>query len=336
MKKIAIMFTVGLITASSLNAGRYAGDFMMIGSGVRALGMGGAFSALSDDGSAIYWNSAGLSHQREREVSAMQAFLYNGLASYNHFTYVQPLPNEVTIGFNFTRLTVSDIPNFDEKYLIGTNVDQRINNSLYHLPGTPDAKFSSHDILYQFSFSKNVHFDANMGWLFFEVPFDFGLGGNIKMIKRSIWDRTGNGTGLDFGFKAKTDLAVIFDQDYLGDLHFGVNFQDIAGTDITWNTPSRIKDEILFNTKMGVAVVQPLPTLKSTVSVAYDYDYVYGGTNHYGLDWAYNDLGSLRIGTYDDNFSAGATVKVYGVMLDYALVTNPVGLTNRLGLRVRF
>lgn len=336
MKKVYISIVILLLVATSLFAGRYAGDFMMIGSGVRALGMGGAFAALADDGSAMYWNSAGLSQQRDLEVSAMHAFLYGGLASYNHFTYVQPLPNEVTIGFNVTRLTVSDIPNFDERYLIGTNVDQRINNSLYHLPGVPDAKFSSHDDLYQFSFAKNIHFDANMGWLFFEVPFDFGFGGNIKLIKRSIWNRYGNGTGLDFGMKAKTDLAVIFDQDFLGDLHFGVNFQDIAGTEITWDTPSQMKDEVLFNTKMGVAVVQPVPSLKSVVTAAYDYDYVYGGTNHYGLEWAYDDLGSLRLGMYDDNYSAGATVKLYGVMLDYALVTNPVGLTNRLGLRVRF
>jgi len=317
-------------------AGRYAGDFMMVGSGVKALGMGGAFSALADDGSAIYWNPAGLSLQRDSEVSAMHAFLYGGLASYNHFTYVQPLPNEVTIGFNVTRLSVSSVPYFDEKYLIGTNVDQRINNSLYHLPGVPDKEFNSHDDLYQFAFAKNIHYDANMGWLFFEVPFDVGLGGNIKLIKRSIWDKTGSGTGIDFGFKVKTDLAVIFDQDYLGDLHFGINFQDIAGTDITWDTSSQMKDEVLFNTKYGLAVVQPIPELKSIVTACYDYDYVYGGTNHYGLDWAYKDLGSLRTGIYDKNFCAGATVKLYGVMVDYALVTNPVGLTNRLGLRVKF
>ena len=336
MKKLLILTSLALISCASLFAGRYAGDFMMIGSGARALGMGGAFAALADDGSATYWNSAGLSHIRDTEVSAMHAFLYNGLASYDHITFVQPLPNQVSIGFNVTRLSVNDIPYFSESYLIGTNVDQRINNSLYHLPGTPDAKFSSRDDLYQFAFAKNIHYEANMGWLFFEVPFDFSFGGTIKLIKRQIWDNTGNGTGLDFGFKAKTDLAVIFDQDFFGDLLFGVNFQDIAGTDITWDTPSEIKDEVLFNTKVGLALVQPIPALKSNLSVAYDYDYVYNGTSHYGIDWDYDGRGNLRTGLYDKNFSCGASVKLYGVFLDYALVTNPVGLTNRVGLRVKF
>lgn len=336
MKKILVLFALVVVCCIPLTAGRYAGDFMMIGAGVKALGMGGAFSALADDGSAIYWNSAGLSHIRDSEISAMHAFLYNGLASYDHISFVQPLPNEVSIGLNVTRLTVSDIPHFDERYLIGTNVDQRINDYNYHLPGIPDGKFNSYDGLYQFSFAKNLHYDANMGWLFFEVPFDFSFGGTIKLIKRELWNNTGTGTGVDFGFKTKTDLAVIFDQESFGDLHFGVNFQDIAGTEIAWDTDSELRDEILFNTKVGVAVVQPVPQLKSIVSVAYDYDYVYGGSSHYGLDWAYKDLGSLRIGYHDNNYSAGATIKLYGVLVDYAMITNPVGLTNRVGLRVKF
>jgi hypothetical protein len=309
---------------------------MMIGAGVRALGMGGAFVALADDGSAMYWNSAGISLMRETELSAMHAFLYKGLASYDHITFVQPLPNQVSIGFNVTRLSVSEIPYFSEKYLVGTNVDQRINNALYHLPGVPDGEFNSRDDLYQFSFAKNLHYSANMGWLFFEVPFDFSFGGTIKLIKRSIWDNMGTGTGLDFGFKAKTDLAIIFDQEYLGKLHFGVNFQDIAGTDISWNTESEIKDEVLFNTKIGIALVQPITPFKSTLSLAYDIDYIYEGTKHLGIDWDYNSKGNLRVGYYDKNFSCGASVKLYGIMLDYALITNPIGLTNRLGLRVKF
>lgn len=336
MKKIALITLVlGLISAP-LWAGRYAGDFMMIGAGARALGMGGAFAALANDGSAIYWNSGGLAQITDSEVSAMHAFLYGKLASYDHISYVQPLPNEVSIAFNVTRLTVNDIPLFSEEYLVGTNVDQRINDSSFHLPGVPDGHFSSSDELYQFAFAKNIKFGANMGWQFFEVPFELGLGGNVKFIKRKIMDNLGSGTGIDLGLKLRTDMAVIFDQDELGDLHFGLNFQDLAGTTISWDTQSEIKDEILFNTKAGVAIVQPLPAWNSVVTLAYDYDYVYNGTNHYGIDWAYDGRANLRMGYYDTNFSCGASVKLYGVFLDYALITNPVGLSNRVGLRISF
>jgi hypothetical protein len=115
-----------------------------------------------------------------------------------------------------------------------------------------------------------------------------------------------------------------------------MNFQDVAGTSISWDTNSEMKDVVLFNTKVGVAVEQPMPSLKSILILAYDYDYIYDGTSHYGLDWNYDDRANLRLGYYDTNLSCGASVNVYGIFLDYALITNPIGISNRLGLRVRF
>ncbi len=336
MKRLVLIQIVIVLSSSLLFAGRYAGDFMMIGAGVRALGMGGAFTAIADDGSAMYWNPGGIAQIRESEVSAMHAFLYNGLASYDFVSFCQPLPNEVTIGFNVTRLSVDDIPYFDEKYLIGTNVDQRINNLNLQLTGIPDGKFRSVDDLYQFAFAKHLHYDVNLGWLFFEVPFDFYFGGNVKFIKRQIKDNQGTGTGLDFGFKVQTDLATLVDVEQLGKLAVGFNFQDIAGTDITWDTATDHRDEVLFNTKVGVALFQPIDRLKSNVTIAYDKGFVYGGTHHFGLDWNYDGKGSLRVGHFADSFTCGASVKVYGIDIDYALITNPVGITNRIGMRVSF
>lgn len=336
MKKTFLLTLICLLVAISLNAGRYAGDYMIIGSGVRAMGMGGAFAALADDGSAVFWNASGISAIRQREATAMHAFLYNGLASYDNITYVQPLPNDVSIGLNLTRLTISKIPYFSEEYLINTSVDERINNSALHLPGVPDGYFSSTDDFYQFAFAKRFSFDANMGWLFFEIPFDVCLGGNVKFIKRKLKNNYGTGTGIDLSFKVSTDLAVIFDLEELGELDFGMNFQDIAGTDIAWDTPNKIKDEVLFNTKVGVAVRQPIPALKSKLNLAYDFDYVYDGTAHYGVEWVYNDKAALRVGYYEKHFTTGASINIYDIDLDYALITNPLGLTNRLGLRLRF
>ncbi len=336
MRKLFILIVLIGVSALNLFAGRYAGDFMNIGAGVRALGMGGAFAAVSNDGSAIYWNPSGISQLRSSEVSAMHAFLYNGLASYDNISFCQPLPNDVTIGFNVTRLTISDIPYFDEEYLLNTNVDQRINNSNLHLPGVPDGKFKSVDDLYQFAFAKHLHYKANLGWLFFEVPFDLHVGGNIKYIKRQIKDNLGTGTGVDLGMLLKTDLGTIFDIDGFGDIAIGINFQDVSGTEISWDTTTEHRDEVLFNTKVGLALIQPIEKLKSKVVLAYDSDHVYNGTKHYGLEWEYNDIGSIRAGYYDSNFTCGASIRVYGIMLDYALVNNPIGLTNRLGMRVSF
>lgn len=326
-----------MLAVSSIFAGRYAGDFMMIGAGVKPLGMGGAFAAIANDGNAIYWNSSGIAQIRDSEITIMHAFLYKGIAAYDNISFCQPLPNEVTIGLNLTRLTIDNIPYFDERWLIGHNVDERINNSLYHLPGTPEGSFKSTDDLFQFAFSKHLHYNVNMGWLFFAVPVDAYLGANVKYIKRQIGDNIGNGTGFDLSYMIKTDMASLFDLDGLGKISFATNFQDVAGTEITWGESDNFhKDEILFNTKVGVALEQPISGLNSTLTLAYDVDYVYESVHHFGLDWNYDSKANLRFGYYNENISAGASVKLYNINIDYAVVTNPLGLSNRMGLRFNF
>ncbi|MHB9028026.1 MAG: PorV/PorQ family protein, partial [Candidatus Latescibacterota bacterium] len=44
----------------SFSAEKLAGDFLMLGSGARALGMGGAYVAMVDDAVSTYYNPAGL------------------------------------------------------------------------------------------------------------------------------------------------------------------------------------------------------------------------------------------------------------------------------------
>ena len=335
IKKFLIRFLL-LIISMSLFAGRYAGDFLAIGSGVRSLGLGGAFSAIANDGSAIYWNAAGIAQIRKTEFGIMRAFLYEGLALYDNLFACQPLPNDVTIGINWTRLTIDDIPIFKEDYLVGTTVDQRALNPELQLTGIPDGEFKSTDDLVQFAFAKHVHYDLNLGWLFFEVPFDFYFGGNIKYIKRKLLDNIGTGTGFDFAMISKTDLSILLDLEWLGKLSCGLNFQNVGGTTITWDTESKHEDEVLFNTKLGLALFQPLEFLNSSFILSHDVDYVYDKTHHYGFEFLYKTLLGFRLGYYEGNFSTGLSLKLYDFNIDYAFVTNNLGNTNRVGLRVDF
>ncbi len=335
MRKLYILI-ITVFACSSLFAGRYAGDFMSIGGGVRAISMGGAYSAISDDGAGIYWNTAGIGQVKESQVFGMHAFLYDGLASYDNITFCQPLPNNATIGINWTRLTVDEIPYFSEEYLVGTNVDQRVADPSLHLPGQPDSEFKSTDDLFQLGFAKHIHFDIDLGWKYFKMPFDIHAGGNVKFIRRKLYESYGTGTGFDLSFLIVSDLAYVFNVEYLGKIKYGMNFMDIGNTDIKWDVTSERVDEVLMNTKLGASIEQPLPFIKSNLIYSIDKDYVYGKKVRMGAELEYDNLVALRAGIQEDNVSAGLGLKVYSFKVDYAYVTNNLGNTNRIGISFIF
>ncbi|MBI4061406.1 MAG: PorV/PorQ family protein [Elusimicrobia bacterium] len=64
-------------------------SFLDIGVGARAIGMGGAYTALADDASAVYWNPAGLSRVEKRELSVSHAELGLGTRE-DFFAYAHP------------------------------------------------------------------------------------------------------------------------------------------------------------------------------------------------------------------------------------------------------
>ncbi|MCF7792590.1 MAG: hypothetical protein K9N09_01980 [Candidatus Cloacimonetes bacterium] len=335
MKKYIWLLILISLAVVQLHAGYYAGDFMVIGNGVRPLSMGGAFSAVANDCSAIYWNAAGLAQIRKSELSINHSFLYGNLASYDNFTFCKPLPNDVTVGINWTRLSISDIPVFLEEHLI-YNVDFRSSFLEFNLPGQPDDMIKSADDLFQIAFAKHLHKDLYLGWLFLELPVDFNFGISAKYLNRKIDEYKGSGIGFDASILFKTSLAVIIGRSWLGEFAFGLNYQDISNTKITWNTMSNHSDEVEDNVKLGFAVIQPIKKFNSELVIAADIDYIYDNCNHYGIEYKCKDLVSMRMGINDNDFTTGLSVKLYDINIDYAFTTNVIGNTNRIGLRYEF
>ena len=88
MKRITLV--AGLILCASISLSEEGAAFLKLGTGARAAAMGGAYTALGDDASAIDWNPAGLARLEKREFNAAHAELHErtrlDFATYAHPT----------------------------------------------------------------------------------------------------------------------------------------------------------------------------------------------------------------------------------------------------------
>ncbi len=163
-----------LVAALSLNAqdvskvGTTAAKFLSIPVGARAVGMGGAFAAVANDASAMYWNPAGIARLIQSEA------IFNHSAwiadiSFNYGGVVIPLGELGTFGVNFTSLSMSDMERTTEDQPDGTG-----------------ESFSAG------SFAVGVAYARNLSdW--------FSIGANVKYINEHIWNSSATSIAIDLG-----------------------------------------------------------------------------------------------------------------------------------------
>ena len=79
---------------------KYSNEFLNIGAGARGLAMGGAQVASVNDGTAGYWNPAGLVGVKDHpEINLMHAEYFAGIGKYDFGSIALPLQdNKRTIG----------------------------------------------------------------------------------------------------------------------------------------------------------------------------------------------------------------------------------------------
>lgn len=144
-------------------SGGQPGQFLYYGVGARALGMGGAFYAVSDDATAAYWNPAALSLLDRKEFSLMQAQMFEQ-TTLNFISYVHPTVSRGTFGFFINQMNSSG---FEKVSIV---VDPDINEII-------DVKslgsFSITEQSFGFSWGRNV-----------SRKLSFGV--SIKNISRSV------------------------------------------------------------------------------------------------------------------------------------------------------
>lgn len=97
-------------------ARKYSNEFLKIGVGARAFGMGNAQTAVSEDVSGGYWNPAALAHEaalHQPELAIMHASYFANIASYHWLGFTTPVDSagDRRFGATLIRFGIDDIPN---------------------------------------------------------------------------------------------------------------------------------------------------------------------------------------------------------------------------------
>ena len=158
----------GQITGSVSNVGTTAASFLDIGVGARSISMGGAFVALADDPTALYWNPAGTVN-----IDKPTAHFFHSpwLADirFNHSALVMPFGSSGTFSFFITSVTMDEMKVRTIKIPEGTG-----------------EYFSVSNVALAGSYARRL-----------TDRFSFGL--NVKYIQEKIWHMNAGGLAVDLG-----------------------------------------------------------------------------------------------------------------------------------------
>lgn len=165
-----LVFLSPLFAYTTEGEGGYAGAYIRIGAGARPLGMGGAFTALSDDATASYWNAAGLGQIKDPQL----ALMYSSMSMdrmLNLATYAQPLDGIGTFGASWLNYGVRDIDGRD-------------------MAGRPTGNFNDSENAFLLSFGKGLS------------PSLF-IGSSFKYLYHKLASQQATGYGFDVGVMLK-------------------------------------------------------------------------------------------------------------------------------------
>lgn len=171
MSKLLLAVTVACVlvcyTAVAFGADPHSAPHLRMGVGARAMGFGGAFTAIADDATATYWNPAGLVQVEHIEVTFMYAANMAVDRNLNYVGYAQWLGTGA-LGIAWVNAGMQDITERD-----GT--------------GAPIGNQSYSDNTIMFSYA--VETGA------------FMLGGTAKILAQNTMGESATGFGVDLGCK---------------------------------------------------------------------------------------------------------------------------------------
>lgn len=311
-KTTALLLALALIFAGSPSeAAKYSGEAFSLGVGGRGLALGGAVVAGPFDGTAAYWNPAGMNRLKGRYITAMHAETFGSLLNHDFVAYTdanRSLPESSLINaFGFY---------------------------IYYLGGG-GIKITR---LNEFERPIVVREESHGDWLFtaaisgkIKSKVDFGLA--AKIIYRDIGTESGIGLTVDAG-------AMYQAHEYV---NLGLMVTDITTGFIRYSGNTELLDADGNIVEREANTETIYPTVKPGLKIAYTYadftgramasgDVRFEGLRtaaqfwmgeisldtHWGLELGYREMVFGRAGFDIGRFTAGGGVDIRKITVDFA------------------
>lgn len=305
---------------------KYASDFLSIGVGARGLSMGGAFSAVADDITALYWNPAGLHQLQNPQIHFMHSERFAGIVNWDCLMYGMPVRSDYVIGLGFYRLGVDNIPltrlmnpnqDIGTIYVDDSGAEQL--NTPYTYDSVNDTEMA---LVIGFGKRRNEH---------------LAFGSNIKLIRKDVGVADAWGLGFDAG---------LFLYPYKK-LQVSTVLTDGTTTLLAWSTGRK---ELIYP-KLRIGAAYPFQLKRFGFLPVFDllvhnessgldpqFHWDQAGVNlQGGMEITYLNRLAFRFGSDAGRFAGGLGIGFASLRLDYGFASHAdLGNTHRISFLYSF
>jgi hypothetical protein len=329
-RPVLLTLVLALTAVPALAADKYAAEFLRVGAGARALGMGGAFLAVADDATAGYWNPSGLNFLKHRSLLYMHAEELGGQVSYDFFGIGLPQGGEdghrSALGVSLIRLGVDDIPvtPTEEELRPGIDFEDGDGNPGTNLPTEGNGRWDPGERLFldQFEMKSSNDFAGLFSYARDLSP-RLTLGGNVKVLYRTLVGHSAWGVGLDAGlmYHLKPQVSL------------GVVARDLTTTFMSWDTGRT--ESVAPSLSVGGQYshnFSPMHVVTLAADVRLDFESrrvdsnfgndSFAGETHLGAEYWFRNALALRSGLSGRDLTFGAGLRRQSIGVDYAAVFN--------------
>ncbi|HIE28264.1 TPA: hypothetical protein EYP66_13345 [Candidatus Poribacteria bacterium] len=258
--------------------------------GVRAIGMGSAFTAVADDGAAISWNPAGVSLLGRYTINLMRAKLFD-VGTTNYLSVIVPASEKLAIGMDWTHLGIED----------------------------EEINFSQNEVNFSYSYQPLEDFSVGVNLKY--------IVNNLSYDRSSVG--TSSGWGTDFGVMFLPFRFARRRTQFLDKFTFGFVAADALGlksgkfsrgTSVKYDTGA--SDTIFSPSYRWGLAYKPIGDWLLALSV--------DDRIHVGAEFSPHDILNIRAGIEKDlhtseypTYSVGGTIKYRWMNFNYAYVIPP-------------